>query len=147
MKKLKVLNILTLIIMVLFVTTVYASTSGTSLAKAKVDKVSVKTTAKPAKTPMVKKNTTINTVKPKAAQTIQVKIVNFAFSPQKITINKGDTVIWTNMDSMAHTVTSKSFDSGNLPTNSTFKYTFNNSGTFDYVCSYHASMTGEVIVK
>ena len=39
-----------------------------------------------------------------------VEIINFAYQPSDITIKVGDTVTWTNKDSVGHTVTS---DDGN----------------------------------
>ena len=50
---------------------------------------------------------------------------------------------------MSHTVTSAWFDSGNLGPGGTFSYTFEESGTFDYYCSYYrtSGMEGTVIVK
>jgi plastocyanin len=89
----------------------------------------------------VQKNATVN------VKEVKVNISNYAFDPQTVTINKGDTVIWTNQDSMAHTATGKDFDSGKLDKGASFKFTFKDAGTYDYVCSYHASMKGQVIVK
>ena len=82
-----------------------------------------------------------------AGSTVEIK--NFAFSPVTITISKGQTVTWTNMDSAPHTVTSTSgiFDSGSIGNGQTFSYTFNNAGTFEYSCTIHPSMQhGKVIV-
>lgn len=82
-----------------------------------------------------------------AGNTVEIK--NFAFSPVTITISKGQTVTWTNMDSAPHTVTSTSgiFDSGSIGNGQTFSYTFNTAGTFEYYCTIHPSMPhGEVIV-
>jgi len=140
MKLFKTLNIMILILMVLLLSTTSAFASSKNQMASNVNKSPVKVTN-------VVNKKVINVVKVNKAKTIMVKISNFAFNSSKIVINKGDTVIWTNMDSMAHTVTSKSFASGNLNMNATFKFTFNNPGTFDYVCSYHPSMTGTVIVK
>ena len=88
-----------------------------------------------------------------AAETIDVDIANFSFSPQTITINEGDTVIWTNRDSTAHTSTSGTpsnrdgiWDSGNLFSGQTFQFTFTSEGSFDYFCAIHPFMRGQVIV-
>lgn len=43
---------------------------------------------------------------PAQAATVDVSIQNHAFSPGKLTVLAGDTVRWTNKDSVAHTVTS-----------------------------------------
>jgi plastocyanin len=85
---------------------------------------------------------------PTAAGTT-VDIKNFAFSPVTVTISNGQTVTWTNMDSVSHTVTSTTgvFDSGPISPGQTFSYTFNNAGTFEYSCTIHPSMQhGKVIV-
>ncbi|HEY9206855.1 MAG TPA: cupredoxin family copper-binding protein [Candidatus Methanoperedens sp.] len=84
------------------------------------------------------------------AQPVSVEIKDFKFNPATITIAKGTTVTWTNMDSVAHTVTIKSgtgFDSGTLQTGDTFSFSFNTPGTFDYGCSIHTSMSGKIIVQ
>jgi plastocyanin len=137
MKYFKNFIIFTLVIMVLVYNATFAYASQNYLMKNTVSK----------STSMVAKNKPMNKAKPKMAKTIQVKITGFAFNLKNITINKGDTVVWTNLDAMAHTVTGSNFDSGNLNTNATFKYTFKTSGTFNYVCTYHPRMTGVVIVK
>ncbi len=81
------------------------------------------------------------------AKTISVSIIGFQFNPSTIEINKGDTVIWTNEDSAPHTVTSAGFfDSGNMVKGQTYIRTFNEAGTFDYICTYHPSMLGKVVV-
>jgi plastocyanin len=76
-----------------------------------------------------------------------VSIEGFQFDPPSITINKGDTVTWINHDSVSHTVTGTGFDSGSLAKDASFRYTFKDAGTYNYICSFHASMKGQVIVK
>jgi plastocyanin len=79
-----------------------------------------------------------------------IEISGFAFNPSTLTVNVGDTVIWTNMDSISHTITS---DSGNELSSSsfgngqTYSHTFTTAGTFNYHCSIHVSMKGKVIVQ
>jgi len=75
-----------------------------------------------------------------------ISIKDFAFSPATIKIPVGATVRWKNDDSVAHTVTSKGFDSGNLDSGRSFTFTFTKSGSYAYVCTYHQSMTGTVVV-
>ena len=79
-----------------------------------------------------------------------IEIKGFAFSPDTLTINVGDTVTWTNMDSAKHTITSDSgseLDSELLSKNQIYSHTFNTKGTYDYHCSVHTSMTGNIIVE
>lgn len=63
------------------------------------------------------------------------------FSPTRLTIGAGDTVIWTNRDASAHTVTSdtRAFRSGSLSPGARFSRTFTRAGTFYYYCEFHGS--------
>jgi plastocyanin len=80
----------------------------------------------------------------------QVSIRNFAYHPSPLTIKAGGTVMWTNDDSMTHTVTADdgSFDSGftQLRPGGTFSHMFTAPGTYQYHCSIHTFMHGTVIV-
>jgi plastocyanin len=84
-----------------------------------------------------------------AGKVVEVKVDNFSFSPQTITIAPGTTVIWTNRDDIPHTVVSddKVFKSKVLDTDEKFSYTFDKAGNFPYFCSVHPKMTGKVIVQ
>ena len=85
-----------------------------------------------------------------ARSTVRVTIQGFAFTPQVITIAPGTTVIWTQKDSVNHTVTSDTgawTDSGSLAQNSTFSHTFSKPGTYTYHCSIHPNMTAKVVVS
>jgi len=80
---------------------------------------------------------------------VSVAIKSYTFVPDIVEISKGTTVIWTNDDSVPHTVTSISgaFDSGNIDPGKSYSYTFNQAGPFEYSCTMHPSMThGKVIV-
>ena len=81
--------------------------------------------------------------------TAQVKIDNFVFSPNPLTVAVGSTIRWTNQDDIPHNVVSdvKSFKSKALDTDDTFTYTFTKPGTYTYFCSIHPKMTGKVIVQ
>lgn len=85
---------------------------------------------------------------PPAAITHKIDIANFAFNKSSITIKKGDTVIWTNKDSVSHTVSGDNGgpNSAFLNQNQTYSFTFDNTGSFSYHCKPHPSMTGTVIV-
>lgn len=80
---------------------------------------------------------------------IEVKIDNFKFGPEVLTIPVGATVIWTNRDDIPHTVVSTDgiFKSKVLDTDEKFSFTFTKAGTYDYFCSVHPKMTGKVIVQ
>jgi amicyanin len=82
-----------------------------------------------------------------SADTAQVSIKDFQFKPSTVTISKGDTVTWTNMDMVLHDVDFKGSESPELKKGETYSKTFNEPGTFDYLCSMHPGMKGKVIVK
>jgi plastocyanin len=84
-----------------------------------------------------------------AGKIVEVKVDNFSFSPQTITVAPGTTVIWTNRDDIPHTVVSddKVFKSKVLDTDEKFSFTFDKAGSFPYFCSVHPKMTGKVIVQ
>lgn len=77
----------------------------------------------------------------------KVFIKNFTFSPAEITVKRGIKITWTNEDVVEHTVTSQNnFDSGLLAQNQSYSRTFDQTGTFEYRCTPHASMMGKIIV-
>ena|SRR6185437_12900356 len=81
---------------------------------------------------------------------VTVKIDNFAFDAQTVTVAPGSTVTWVNDDDDPHTVVAedgKSFRSRTLDTGDKFSFTFMSAGTFAYFCSVHPHMTGKVVVK
>jgi len=78
-----------------------------------------------------------------------VNISNFAFAPASLTIPAGSTVTWTNKDEEPHTVVSSdgtTFHSPGMDTGGTYSFTFQNAGTFEYICSIHPMMHGTVVV-
>ncbi|HEY1407493.1 MAG TPA: hypothetical protein VF434_01050, partial [Promineifilum sp.] len=69
---------------------------------------------------------------PPAAATSNVSIQDFQFTPFRLTVRVGDTVVWTQGGSATHTVSADdgSFDSGNLSNGEEFSFTFSEAGTF-----------------
>jgi plastocyanin len=84
----------------------------------------------------------------RAAETVQVAIEDFAFTPAELTVKAGTTVIWTNKDDEPHLVVSTTgvFQSAALDTDEAFRFTFNEAGSFTYFCSLHPHMKGTVTV-
>ncbi len=82
-------------------------------------------------------------------QTAEVKIDNFSFGPETLTVPAGTTVTWTNRDDIPHTVVSTEgvFKSKVRDTDEKFSYTFAKPGTYPYYCSVHPKMTGKVVVQ
>ena len=78
--------------------------------------------------------------------TVKVTIEAMQFSPGDVTVRPGDTVVWTNNDLVAHTVTSKTgvFDSKVIPPGRSWTFVAKRKGDFAYICSLHpmkASLT------
>jgi len=84
-----------------------------------------------------------------SGQAVAVSIKDFNFG-DPLDVAVGTTVTWTNEDSVPHTVTqdgSGGFQSGKIDPGGTFSFTFDQAGTFDYHCEYHANMKSTVTVK
>jgi plastocyanin len=79
---------------------------------------------------------------------VPVTIVARAYQPAQLTVEDGQTVIWTNRGFGPHTVTALDgeFDSGRLNLGESFKVTFTTPGTFAYKCTVHPTMRGSVTV-
>jgi plastocyanin len=84
-----------------------------------------------------------------SAANATVKIDNFVFGPQTLTVPVGTTVTWTNSDDIPHTSVSTDgvFKSKVLDTDEKFSYTFTKAGTYPYYCTIHPKMTGKVVVQ
>jgi plastocyanin len=108
-------------------------------------------TAAPSLVPrrqLVQRPRTVPVADVHAAASSGVTIKNFAFSPGTTTVHVGDTITWTNQDSIAHTATASdgSFDTGLLQKGKSGSHTFTKAGTIAYICSVHPSMKGTVTV-
>jgi len=85
---------------------------------------------------------------PAWADDVQVKIDNFSYTPQQITVKAGTTVVWTNGDDIPHTVVSAGkFRSKTMDTDNAFSFTFTSAGDYKYFCSLHPHMTGMIKVE
>ena len=86
---------------------------------------------------------------PVRAEDTALKIENFTFTPQRVTVKAGTTVTWTNSDDIPHALasTTKAFRSKALDTDDKFSFTFTTAGVYDYFCSLHPHMTGTIVVE
>jgi plastocyanin len=78
------------------------------------------------------------------------------YDPSPLTVKAGTSVTWINRDSSIHTVTSglpekgdvgTLFDSSLISPGNTFVHVFDKQGSFDYSCTLHPFMHGQIIVK
>ena len=85
----------------------------------------------------------------------QVGMKNIQFEPGDVTVKAGDTVTWTNNESVPHDVEGSGkgvkFSSGaegGMNEGATFEFTFDKPGTYEYICRVHApGMAGTVTVE
>jgi len=76
------------------------------------------------------------------------------YLPYEVSVTVGTTVTWSNDDIAAHTVTSGNFpehdglfDSSVFMSGTTFEFTFDDVGDYDYYCFVHPWMAGIVHVS
>jgi plastocyanin len=91
----------------------------------------------------------VSTAAAPPADVVDIKIDNFSFGPQTVTVAAGTQVRWTNHDDIPHNTFAedKSFKSTTLDTDQQFTHTFDKAGTYKYYCSIHPRMTGTVVVQ
>ena len=104
-------------------------------------------TGTPAVTPVNTPVAPAGTPKPiDKGKTVDVTIQNFAFNPPSVEVSAGDTVRWTNKDTVEHTVNGPTFGSGPIPTGQNYEFLFTTPGVYNYNCSIHPDMKGTVTV-
>ncbi len=77
------------------------------------------------------------------------------YLPLNLEISTGATVTWANEDTVPHTIQSQDefgkvsaiFNSASLDTGDRFEFTFEESGVYNYFCSFHPWRVGVVTVK
>ena len=77
-------------------------------------------------------------------------IEGFKFGPTKLQVQKGMPIRWTNNDDSPHQVTVTSGQltrSAVLSKGQAHTQSFDNTGTFDYMCGLHPGMKGQIEVK
>ena len=83
------------------------------------------------------------------AGAVSAGIENFTFTPADVTAAVGETITWTNEDSVAHTVTldNHACDTGNIGQGKSASLVFDAAGTYPYHCSIHPNMTGKITIQ
>jgi plastocyanin len=83
-------------------------------------------------------------------KTATIVINNFTYAPMRLVVTPGERIVVTNDDSVVHTLTSidNKFNTGLLaPGYSATIGAPSEPGTYDYICTVHRYMFGEIIVK
>jgi plastocyanin len=83
------------------------------------------------------------------AKGAEVKVDNFTFAPDTLSVPVNRTVTWINKDDIPHVIASSDgvFKSKALDTDQKYSYTFTKAGTYPYYCSVHPKMVGKVVVQ
>lgn len=78
-----------------------------------------------------------------------VSINRFAFAPAELTVEPGDTVVWTNDDPFLHTTAadSEAWSSPELARGQRFVLALTRPGRYPYHCAAHPVMRGLLVVK
>ncbi len=87
---------------------------------------------------------------PAASGASAVTMQNIAFTPAVVSVKVGQTVKWTNDDTVDHNVTATkgaTFKSGTVGKGGTFTWKADKAGTVSYVCTIHPGMEGKIIVS
>ena len=79
----------------------------------------------------------------------EVKVDNFTFGPDTLTVPVNSTVTWVNKDDIPHVIASNDglFKSKALDTDQKYSHTFTKAGTYPYYCSIHPKMVGKIVVQ
>ena len=79
----------------------------------------------------------------------EVRVDNFSFAPETLTVPVNSTVTWVNKDDVPHVIASNDglFKSKGLDTDDKYSYTFAKAGTYSYYCSIHPKMVGKIVVQ
>jgi plastocyanin len=87
------------------------------------------------------------------AKVVTIEIRDFKYQPDPVTVHEGDTVEWKNSDKVPHTATADgqsqkpAFDSGSIATGATWRYVAGTKGTYNYTCTFHPQMKGQLIIQ
>jgi len=83
-----------------------------------------------------------------SAATRTVTLRDIAFNPARLTIARGDTVVWRWRDGgTRHDIASRSFRGASARSSGTVARTFRTAGTFRYRCTLHPGMNGAIVVR
>lgn len=78
----------------------------------------------------------------------RVTIEAMTYQPQSLTVHKGERVVWVNKDPFPHTVSAPNgLESKEIAPNGTWVYLARKAGDFNYHCTLHPTMTGQLTVR
>ena len=87
-------------------------------------------------------------------KSVEIDIVNFAFTPKTLTVARGTAVTWDNKDEEPHNIVNvpsggqpRVFRSQAVDGGEKYSFVFNEQGTYQYICSIHPHMEGTIVVQ
>ncbi len=90
---------------------------------------------------------------PGVPEPLHVGLTNSAFTPVDFTVETGQRVTWTNLETTPHAVESVTVPTGaatfsgpDLALGAAYSLTFATAGSYTYLCPYHSGMTGQFTV-
>jgi plastocyanin len=86
----------------------------------------------------------LDEIEPRTGVT-EVRVADSYFDPRVIEVPASTEVTWVFVGNRVHDVVGDGWGSA-LMTRGTFVHTLEVAGTYDYLCTLHANMTGRVIV-
>ncbi|KKT26283.1 MAG: Blue (Type 1) copper domain protein [Parcubacteria group bacterium GW2011_GWA2_43_9b] len=84
---------------------------------------------------------------PDPEKQLNIFIRDSKFIPNLNAVRTGIKVTWFNEDNKTHTVTGEGWGSNEIAPGKAYSKTFDAAGDYQYHCSIHPSMTGEIIAK
>jgi len=84
---------------------------------------------------------------PSAENHLNIFIRDSKFIPNTNAMPVGTTVVWRNEDNITHNVSGDGWSSGDLAPGQNFSKTFDSAGDYQYHCSIHPGMKGELIIR
>jgi len=86
---------------------------------------------------------------PANSDSVAISMKDIQFSPKQVKAKAGQTVTWTNDESVTHNVTAtkgEDFKSKDFGQGGTYSYKLDKAGTIAYVCTIHPGMEGTITV-
>jgi plastocyanin len=82
----------------------------------------------------------------------EVKVIDSKFEPDQVKVGVGDTVTWSFQGNIDHNVTPvgdnrSTWKASKTQKDGTFEQTFEQAGTYAYICTIHPGMKGTVTVS
>lgn len=76
-----------------------------------------------------------------------IDMADIRFDPPRLTVERGQTVTFRNVGKLTHNAKGETFFSRVVEPGGSYRQTFDEAGTFDFVCTFHPGMEGTLTVR